>query len=218
MPENKELIKDTIEFVKNELHNAEGGHDWWHIYRVWKMATRIAEEENANQTIVQIASLLHDIADSKFHEGDEEIGSRKATEFLKTKDVDQSIIDHVSSIISNMSFKNTFDNITFNSLELDIVRDADRLDAIGAVGIARTFNYGGHTGAEIYNPNISPRKKLTKADYKSTVTPTINHFYEKLLTLSSRMNTSTGKKLAIERHKFMETYLNQFYAEWVGRK
>ncbi len=214
---NKQLIDSTISFVKKEFIGAEGGHDWWHTYRVWKMATAIAIEENANILIVELAALLHDIADSKFYGGDEEIGPVRAKEFLSNQLVNQETINQVVNIIKYMSFKKTFDSIDFSSLELDIVRDADRLDAIGAIGIARTFNYGGFTDSEIYNPDISPRLKMTKEEYKSSKSPTINHFYEKLLLLKDLMVTNTGKKIADSRHRFMENYLQQFYLEWDGK-
>ena len=218
MDKNQQTILDnTISFVKQELANAEGGHDWWHIYRVWKTASQIAaNEENTDDFIVQIAALLHDIADSKFYGGDEDIGPRKAVVFLQNNGVNNNSIDHIEAIIRNMSFKTTFGKTTFSSHELDIVRDADRLDAIGAIGIARTFNYGGYQGAEIYNPNIKPKLNMTKDEYKNSKAPTINHFYEKLLLLKDMMKTKTGKNVAKKRHDFMKLYLEQFYNEWEG--
>ncbi len=217
MNENqKQLIDDTIQFVKKELQNAEGGHDWWHIYRVWKSASKIAKEESADEFIVQEAALLHDIADSKFHDGDEDIGPNIAYDYLIGSGIDKTTTNKIISIIRHMSFKNTFDKNSYNSLELDIVRDADRLDAIGAIGIARTFNFGGHIGSEIYNPNIKVKLYKTKEEYKSSKEPTINHFYEKLLLLKDMMTTKTGKELAENRHCFMESFLNQFYNEWDG--
>lgn len=216
--DKKEIISKTIDFVKQELVNAEGGHDWWHTYRVWKMACRIAKEENASILIVNLASLLHDIADSKFYDGDEEIAPKKARAFLSEAKVDNDIIDEVILIINNMSFKNTFDNTTYQSIELDVVRDADRLDAIGAIGIARTFNFGGYKGSEIYNPDIKPKIYKNKNDYKKSNSTTINHFYEKLLNLEKLMTTNTGKKLARKRTVFMQSFLDQFYAEWDGER
>ena len=210
------IIEITSNFVQQELAFAEGGHDWWHIYRVWKIASSMALEESADEFIVQIAALLHDIADSKFHGGNENIGPEKATTFLKEMNVDSSSINHIEAIIRNMSFKNTFEDSNFNSIELDVVRDADRVDAIGAIGIARTFNYGGHKGSEIYNPDIKPKLNMTKEEYKNSNTPTINHFYEKLFLLKDLMITGSGKKLAEGRHRFMEVYLSQFYSEWDG--
>jgi len=211
------LIESTIAFVQNELADAEGGHDWWHVYRVWKTASTIAIQEGGDEFIVQISALLHDIADSKFYDGDENVGPNKATTFLKKTRLDTNSINHIEAIIRNMSFKNTFESSSFSSIELDVVRDADRLDAIGAIGIARTFNYGGHKGSEIYNPNVKPNLNMTKEEYKKSDSPTVNHFYEKLLLLKEMMNTKTGKIFAEGRHKFMEAYLEQFYAEWDGK-
>jgi uncharacterized protein len=211
--EHSELIKATVEFVRETLKNAEGGHDWWHIQRVWTNAKLIAQTENADLLTVELAALLHDIADSKFHNGDEEIGPRTAGNYLQGVNVDAAIIKHVQQIIRHMSFKSSFDKPAFHSPELAIVQDADRLDAIGAIGIARAFTYGGFKGRELYNPEIKPNLNMSKEEYKNTSAPTINHFYEKLLLLKDKMNTGTGKKLAQQRHDFMETYLNQFYAE-----
>jgi uncharacterized protein len=213
---NNPLIENTVKFVQEELKNAEGGHDWFHIERVWKNAKLIAQSEDVEIEIVELAALLHDIADAKFHDGDENIGPKKALNFLIDQDADYRIIDHVISIIENVSFKGGKEARTFNSPELDLVQDADRLDAIGAIGIARTFNYGGFKNRAIYNPEIKPDLKMTKAQYKSSTAPTVNHFYEKLLLLKDNMNTATGKKIAQQRHQFMEQYLTQFYAEWNG--
>jgi uncharacterized protein len=212
------IIQNTITFVKQELENAEGGHDWWHIERVWKTAKQIAKTEEVNILIVELGALLHDIADSKFHDGDAGIGPRKAREFLKTQEVDSEVIEHVIHIIQNISFKGGKETQTFKSPELDVVQDADRLDALGAIGIARTFNYGGYKGHEIYNPTISPNLNMTKEEYKKSSAPSLNHFYEKLLLLKDLMNTETGKAMAEERHAFMEGFLEQFYAEWEGEK
>ncbi len=210
------LIEKTIRFVKKTLQDAEGGHDWWHIQRVWQNAKNIAIHERVNFQVVELAALLHDIADSKFYNGDETVGPSMAREFLTSQQVDDSIIQHVIAIIENVSFKGGKEQRTFSSIELDVVQDADRLDAIGAIGIARTFNYGGFKNREIYNPNIPPNLEMTKEEYKKSTAPTINHFYEKLLLLKDKMNTDTGKKLAEERHQFMEQYLEQFYKEWDG--
>jgi uncharacterized protein len=207
------IIEKTQTFVRKSLENAEGGHDWWHIYRVWINAKRIAQTEDANLLVVELAALLHDIADSKFHGGDEEIGPATAGKFLQSINIDQDTITHVQQIIRHISFKAGFDKATFRSKELDIVQDADRLDAIGAIGIARAFSYGGFKGREIYNPEISPDLNMSKEEYKSSSAPSINHFYEKLLLLKDKMNTSTGKELAKQRHHFMEMYLQQFYFE-----
>lgn len=219
---SEKLIQNTIEFVKKTLANAEGGHDWFHIERVYKNALLIAKNESCNLEIIQLAALLHDIADSKFHPdasgGDETIGPKIARNFLENENVTQTTIDHVIAIIENISFKGGKEARKFSSIELDIVQDADRLDAIGAIGIARTFNYGGFKNRVIYNPEIKPNLSMTKEEYKKNVAPTINHFYEKLLLLKDKMNTKTGRKIAQARHEFMEAFLTQFYNEWEGKK
>lgn len=212
------IIDKTILFVKKQLHDAEGGHDWFHIERVYKNAVLIAQEEDCDVMVVKLGALLHDIADSKFHDGDEEIGPKMARTFLESENVSEGIIEHVVQIIQNISFKGGNFEKTFSSIELEIVQDADRLDALGAIGIARTFNYGGFKNRPIYNPSIAPKLNMTKEEYKKSDSPTLNHFYEKLLLLKDKMNTETGKKLAQERHRFMETFLSQFYAEWEGEK
>ncbi|MET0759478.1 MAG: HD domain-containing protein [Flavobacterium sp.] len=215
---NQDLINNTIVFVKQQLENAEGGHDWFHIQRVYKNALSIADEEVCDVTVVKLGALLHDIADSKFHKGDETVGPRIAREFLESEKTPEEIIVHVINIIENSSFKGGNIEKTFHSIELDIVQDADRLDAIGAIGIARTFNYGGFKNRPMYNPMIAPKMDMTKEEYKNSDAPTLNHFYEKLLLLKDKMNTETGKQIAKERHRFMETFLSQFYAEWDGQK
>lgn len=212
------LIDSTISFVKDQLKTAEGGHDWFHIERVYRNALLIAESETCNIEIVKLGALLHDIADSKFHNGDETIGPKTARIFLESQNVSEEIITHVINIIQNISFKGGNFDKKFNSIELEIVQDADRLDAIGAIGIARTFNYGGFKNRTIYNPSIAPKLGMDKEEYKKSEAPTINHFYEKLLLLKDKMNTQTGKKIAQERHFFMEKFLSQFYAEWEGEK
>ena len=211
-------IEKTIEFVKQELQHAEAGHDWWHIERVWKSAKAIAKEENVDLLVVEFAALLHDIADAKFHNGDEEIGPQKAGDFLNSIAVDEAIVVHVQEIIRNMSFKSSLGELKFSSPEMLVVQDADRLDAIGAIGIARAFTYGGFKNRELYNPAIKPEVKQSKEAYKNTTAPTINHFYEKLLLLKDKMNTETGKRIAQKRHAFMEAYLEQFYGEWNGER
>lgn len=216
---NLNLIEKTKTFVKQELANAEGGHDWFHILRVYNNALLIGKTESVNLFIVELASLLHDIADSKFHDGDETIGPQLAREFLFNQNVDSEIIEHVVKIIANMSFSKSLDKRSlFTSPELEVVQDADRLDAIGAIGIARCFNYGGFKNRALYNPEIKPNLNMSKAEYKTSTAPTINHFYEKLLLLKDKMNTKTGKRIASNRHAFMEQYLEQFYAEWDGKK
>lgn len=213
---NSSLVDRTINFVKETLSNAEGGHDWFHIQRVYNNARHIAKEEDCNIQVVEIAALLHDIADSKFHGGDESIGPKTAKKFLEKEGAEKSLIRHVIKIIENVSFKGGKEKQAFKSIELDIVQDADRLDAIGAIGIARTFNYGGYKGRALYDPEIAPNLQMTKEEYKASTAPTINHFYEKLLLLKDRMNTETGRRIAADRHAFMVHYLQQFYAEWNG--
>jgi uncharacterized protein len=211
-----DIIEKTITFVKETLKNAEGGHDWFHIERVYKNSLLIAKNEACNILVVQLAALLHDIADSKFYNGDETIGPTMAKNFLLAENVSEETINHVAKIIENISYKGGNVTKNFTSIELDIVQDADRLDAIGAIGIARTFNYGGFKNREIYNPNVAPNLQMTKEAYKNSTAPTINHFYEKLLLLKDKMNTPTAKKIAQNRHAFMESFLAQFYKEWQG--
>ena len=208
------LILATKTFVQQELANAEGGHDWFHIERVYKNALLIAEEEDVNLDIIALGALLHDIADAKFHQGDETVGPKKAKQFLQQQNVESATIEHVIKIIENISFKGGNFQQQFHSKELAIVQDADRLDALGAIGIARTFNYGGFKNRKLYDPAIAPKLNMTKEEYKKGDNPTINHFYEKLLLLKDRMNTQKGKQIAQERHLFMEKFLEQFYAEW----
>ena len=212
------IIDKTIHFVKEKLENAEGGHDWFHIERVYKNSLLIAQEENCDLTVVKLGALLHDIADSKFHDGDETVGPRTAQVFLESENVSQETIVHVINIIENISFKGGNFGQQFDSKELRIVQDADRLDALGAIGIARCFNYGGFKNRALYNPAISPKVNMSKEEYKNSESPTLNHFYEKLLLLKDKMNTPTGKKIAEARHKYMEDFLSQFYAEWEGEK
>ena len=216
--DNSDIVHKTILFVQEKLENAEGGHDWFHIERVYKNALLIAENEVCDVNVVKLGALLHDIADSKFHDGDEAIGPKIAREFLESENADEVTIQHVINIIENLSFKGGNAEKTFSSVELDIVQDADRLDAMGAIGIARTFNYGGFKNRPLYNPNIAPNLHMSKEEYKNSEAPTINHFYEKLLFLKDKMNTETGKKIAEGRHQFMKNFLSQFYAEWDGEK
>lgn len=212
-----QFVEETITFVKETLQGAEGGHDWFHIQRVFRNSLLIAKDEKVDILTVSLAALLHDIADAKFHNGDETVGPKLARKFLVSLSLNKKKVDHVVAIIENMSFKNSLEKgqgKRFNSKELQVVQDADRLDAIGAIGIARAFNYGGFKNREIHNPDIAPKLSMSKAEYKKSDAPTINHFYEKLLLLKDKMNTETGKKLAEERHQFMLDYLEQFYKEW----
>lgn len=217
----QDTINKTIAFVKKTLADAEGGHDWFHIERVYKNSLLIAKYEVADTFIIALGALLHDIADSKFHNGDETIGPKIAREFLFKLNVDSAVIEHVIKIIENISFKSSLSTDAINqfkSPELDIVQDADRLDAIGAIGIARCFNYGGFKNRALYNPKIKPNLNMSKAEYKASTAPTINHFYEKLLLLKDKMNTKIGKEIATYRHNYMLNFLDQFYSEWEGKK
>lgn len=211
------LIKNTANFVRQSLCEAEGGHDWFHTERVYKNALRIAENTECNLLVVSLGALLHDVADSKFHGGDESIGPKMARDFLESQHADAQTIAAVCDIISNISFKGGNFSEDPKSIELQIVQDADRLDALGAIGIARTFNYGGFKNRPIYDPDIAPNLEMSRESYKKSSAPTLNHFYEKLLLLKDRMNTAAGKKLAGNRHRFLEAFLDQFYAEWEGR-
>lgn len=216
---NEQLIEATKEFVKNTLVDAEGGHDWFHTLRVYNNAILIAKDEQVDEFVVALGALLHDIADSKFHDGDESVGPKIAREFLFKHNVDSLVIEHVINIIENISFKKSLENTDlFSSPELQVIQDADRLDAIGAIGIARCFNYGGFKNRALYNPDIKPNLNMSKEEYKNSNAPTINHFYEKLLLLKDKMNTKTGKRIAENRHEFMQEYLKQFYTEWNGIK
>ncbi|MEO9893690.1 HD domain-containing protein [Aurantibacter sp.] len=216
---DSEIIDQTILFVKETLINAEGGHDWFHIQRVYNNSLLIAKDESADILVVGLGALLHDIADAKFNNGDETIAPKMAKEFLNSIHVPKQTIKHVVQIIANCSYKNSLDKADkpFESIELSIIKDADRLDAIGAIGIARAFNYGGFKNRKLYDPNIAPNLNLTKEEYKNSTAPTINHFYEKLLLLKDTLETNTGKKLAAKRHQFMMNYLEQFYGEWSGK-
>lgn len=209
-------IDQTAVFVRNQLARAEAGHDWWHILRVWNQVKLLLQHERADRLVCELAALLHDIADSKFHDGDETIAPRIAGEFLDSIGIDQQVVEHVQHIIRNLSYKASLATVAFQSKELEIVQDADRLDAMGAIGIARAFHYGGYKNRELYNPTIPPNPGQGKEAYKNSTAPTINHFYEKLLLLKEKMNTVTARQLAEERHQFMEHYLEQFYREWEG--
>jgi uncharacterized protein len=212
------ILDQTIFFVKTTLAHAEAGHDWFHIERVYKTAQTINKTEQANELTVALAALLHDIADSKFNSGDEDIGPQKAGAFLTNIGVEPSIVEEVKLIIKNLSYKASLAEVDYQSKELNVVQDADRLDAIGAIGIARAFNYGGYKNRALYNPEIKPNLQMTKEEYKNSSSPTINHFYEKLLLLKDLMTTETGKAMAKQRHDFMVSYLEQFYTEWEGKK
>ena len=209
-----EIIQKTIAFVKETLEGAEAGHDWFHIERVWKLSQKIADTEGGNREVVELAALLHDIADPKFHNGDETLALKISEELMNSLNVSQEVVEQVLFIIKNISFKNRGEIPENPPIELKIVQDADRLDAIGAIGIARTFNFGGFKNNLMYHPEISPKLNMSKEEYKKNEGTTINHFYEKLLLLKDLMNTDSAKKIAAERHDFMLKFLEQFYKEW----
>ena len=210
----KNHITLTINFVKEKLEGAEAGHDWFHIERVWKLSKKIAEKEGGNLEVIELSALLHDIADPKFHNGDETLALKISQNFLEEIQVDAELIEQVLFVIKNISFKNRAEAPENPPLELQIVQDADRLDAIGAIGIARTFNFGGFKNNLMYHPEIKPNLGMNKEEYKKSNGTTINHFYEKLLLLKDLMNTETAKKIASERHDFMLKFLDEFYKEW----
>lgn len=213
----KDIVLKTEQHVREKLEGEGSGHDWWHIHRVRNTALTLAKEEKADVFVVELAALLHDIADHKFHDGDETIGPRVAGAWLEQLQVDESVINHVKEIIRDVSFKGAGVKTPMRTIEGKVVQDADRLDAIGAIGIARAFAYGGYKKRELYNPELSPTEHSSFEAYKSDTGPTINHFYEKLLLLKDRMNTRTGKRIAEERHQFMELYLDHFFNEWDGK-
>ncbi|GIK41030.1 MAG: phosphohydrolase [Chloroflexota bacterium] len=215
MANNEKVIELTEEYVYKLLSGESSGHDWWHTYRVWKNTIYIGKKEKVDLFVAQLAALLHDIADWKFYGGDHTVGPRLASEWLAKLNVEEKVIEHVCSIILNMNFKGTFvEENSILTLEGMVVQDADRLDAIGAIGIGRTFAYGGHKGREMYNPNIKPRQYASFEEYKNNTSPTINHFHEKLLLLKDLMNTETARQIAVQRHTFMLEFLAQFFEEW----
>lgn len=210
----RNVIDSTVEFVKEKLEGAEAGHDWYHIERVWKLSRKIAETEDCNHDVVELSALLHDIADPKFHNGDETLALKISREFLEGQNVSEETIEQVLFVIKNISFKNRGETPPERSIELKIVQDADRIDAIGAIGVGRTFNFGGFKNNLMYDPEIKPSLNMSKDEYKKSNGTTINHFYEKLLLLKDLMNTEKGKKIAEERHDFMLLFLDQFFKEW----
>jgi uncharacterized protein len=211
---NSEVLEKTAAYVRELLAGDTSGHDWWHIERVRRLALAIGRGEGADLFVVELAALLHDIADWKFHAGDESLGPRRAAAWLVDLDVERGTIDHVCQIIAGVSFKGSGVDTPMRSLEGRVVQDADRLDALGAIGIARAFAYGGHAGRAICDPDVAPEKHDSFAAYKRSTGPTINHFHEKLLLLKDRMNTETARRMAQRRHEFMEQFLARFYAEW----
>lgn len=226
--DRQEIIEKTELFVKQTLSKDNTGHDWWHIHRVRNLAKRIARHEGADIFIVELAALLHDIGDYKFFQGDEEAGVAKVRKWLSSLEISPSVIDKIVEITSQISFMYTLPdkdkgrgkkNSTIPTLskELIAVTDADRLDAMGAIGIARAFTYGGFFNRPIYDPAIKPSKSITREEYKTTEAPSINHFYEKLLKLKDMMYTKLGRKMAKRRHRFLNLYLKHFFKEWKGK-
>jgi uncharacterized protein len=226
--DRQEIIKKTELFVEQTLSKDSTGHDWWHVHRVRNLAKRIARQEGADIFIVELAALLHDIGDYKFFQGDEEAGAAKVREWLSSLEISPSFVDKIAGITSQISFmhtlsdkgkrKNKKNSATLTiSKELMAVTDADRLDAMGAIGIARVFTYGGFFNRSIYDPAIKPSKSITREEYKNTEAPSINHFYEKLLKLKDMMYTKLGRKMAKRRHRFLNLYLKQFFKEWKGK-
>jgi len=212
--DKKLVINKTKDYVKSKLDGEGTGHDFWHILRVYKTAIYIGEKEKADLFVVSLAALLHDIADWKFNEGNSDIGPKLSREWLETLGVEEHIIDRVTNIIGTISFKGGTTNASQKTIEGKVVQDADRLDALGAIGIARAFAYGGYKERELYNPTIDPQKYNSFEQYRKNTGTTVNHFYEKLLLLKDLMNTESGKSMAKERHEFMEDYLKQFFLEW----
>jgi len=212
-----EKIRQTAEYVEKRLRNFESAHDWRHVQKVWRNAKIIALSERADLVVVELAALLHDIADYKFHGGDESIGHKLAEDWLISIDIDDVIVmiyPHILEIFRNISYMGPTEKEHKISVEHAVVHDADRLEAIGAIGIARTFAFGGYSGHEIFNPEIKPNLKMSRQQYKQNTSPTINHFFEKLLLVKERMLTETGKRLAQERHEFMKEFLHEFFNEW----
>ena len=215
---NKEkIVEQTADYIKTKLSGEGSGHDWWHVYRVWKNAVHLAGFEKVDLFVVELAALLHDIADWKFNDGNEDIGSQLAGEWLEGLGVEENVTVHVRSIIQDISFKGAGVATHMNSTEGMIVQDADRLDAMGAIGIGRAFAYGGSKGREMYNPDLKPEKHESFEKYKNSQGSTINHFYEKLLLLKELMNTEAARKIAEKRQVFMEEYLHEFFLEWEGK-
>ena len=213
---SQDLIEKTSLYVQKELADDGSGHDWWHVYRVWSIAKKIAQKESADQTTVELAALLHDIADWKFNNGDESAGPNQAADWLNNNGATLKLVNEVREIISTLSYKGANVATPMRTIEGKVVQDADRLDAIGAVGIARTFAYGGNKNRLMYHPDEAPVMHESFENYKKNKSHTINHFYEKLLLLKDRMNTQSAKNIAEQRHIFMESYLDRFYKEWDG--
>lgn len=213
----RQIINETARYVRDALEKDSTGHDWWHAYRVWNTARYIARKEHADMFTVELAALLHDVADWKFHKGDESAGTRKARKWLRSLKVDEKVVVDVCEIVENISFKGALHKNKIKGIEGMVVQDADRLDATGAMGISRCFAFGGRLERPIYDPKLKPKLNMTAEEYKSMNKTSINHFYEKLLLLKDRMNTKTGKRMVVKRHRFMERFLKEFFDEWEGK-
>jgi len=215
---NEQIVNQTADYIKTKLTGEGSGHDWWHIYRVWKNAINISKHEQVDLFVVELAALLHDISDWKFNNGNDDVGPQLAREWLEKLSVDENVISHVCQIMKDASFKGAGVITNMKTTEGMIVQDADRLDAIGVIGIARAFTYGGKVGRPLHDPEKSPKNHESFEDYKKFGdVSTVNHFYEKLLLLKERMNTATAKKIAENRHKVMERFLAEFFQEWEGK-
>lgn len=217
MVNKKETLKKVLQYLDQNFKNESTGHDYWHFVRVWKMAKFIAKKEGGDLLVIELGALLHDVADWKFNEGKDKVGIEKIKGLLRNLNIGEKVINQVCSIIENISFKGARVKNTIATKEGKIVQDADRLDAIGAIGIARAFAYGGKIGKVIYEPKIEPQMHASFEEYKNSKGTSINHFYEKLLLLKDLMNTKTGRAIAVKRHKFMEDYLKDFFKEWEAK-
>lgn len=213
---HEKILKRTEDYVRQKLAVEPTGHDWWHIHRVRNNALMIGQGEDVDLFVVELAALLHDIADWKFHGGDEEAGPKTARHWLEKQNVDQEVIAHVCEIIRTVSFKGAGVQTPMRTREGMVVQDADRLDSLGAIGVARSFAYGGHKGRLMYDPNVPPELHQSFEQYKSSQGHTLNHFHEKILLLKDRLNTETARKLAASRHEFVEQFLQHFLDEWNG--
>lgn len=214
--DKEQIIDKTAGYIKERFEGEGSGHDWWHVYRVWKNAVHIGKHEKVDLFVVELAALLHDVADWKFHDGNEDIGPQLAREWLERLSVEENVVSHVCQIIQDISFKGAGVATNMKTIEGMVVQDADRLDAIGAIGISRAFAYGGSKGREMYNPDVKPEKHDSFEQYKKSQGTSINHFYEKLLLLKNLMNTETAKEIAGKRHTVMEAFLHEFFREWEG--
>jgi len=217
MQNKRNIILGVAKEIEKRMSGEGTGHDWWHVYRVWQMAKRIGKAEKADLYMAELAALLHDVADWKFTGGDFEAGPKQALKLLSSLKVDSETTTKVTDIVRNISFKGAGEENKIKTLEGKIVQDADRLDAIGAVGIARAFAYGGHKGREIFNPQGEVKHHDSFEEYKKGADSTLHHFYEKLLLLKDRMNTKTAKEIATSRHQYLEDFLGRFYKEWEGK-